>query len=126
MFTSTLLLALLPSIVVAAPHQRHAKHYGDMSCMQQQTPSIGKAIYFLTNEAENAVVALPIGSDGMLSKGTIIPTGGAGSNSITATGQPAAPDALVGQSALTIVGTVSFVQLPTVKTLTDEHSTSSP
>ncbi|KAH7355558.1 hypothetical protein BKA66DRAFT_503068 [Pyrenochaeta sp. MPI-SDFR-AT-0127] len=69
------------------------------------TASTGKAIYFLTNDAENAVIALPIGNNGMLSKGTITSTRGAGSNSIdSTTTQKAAPDALVGQSALTVVG----------------------
>ena len=78
-----------------------------MSCMQQQA-AVGKAIYFITNEAENAVVALPIGADGMLSKGTVVKTGGAGANTLNAMGQPAAPDGLVGQSALTVVGKVSL------------------
>jgi len=65
----------------------------------------GKAIYLITNEQTNKVVALPIGVDGMLSKGTSIATGGAGSNSIDgSTKKPAAPDALVSQGALTIAG----------------------
>ena len=67
-----------------------------------------KAIYFLTNDQNNSVVALPIAADGTLTQGTVTPTGGEGGNSIDgATGQPAAPDALVGQSALTIAGHVS-------------------
>ena len=109
------LLALFSSTTAAAPHQTHRagpNHQQDgSSCSQQQEPgaaATGKAIYFLTNDAENAVVALAIGSDGLLSKGTTTKTGGAGSNSISgATGQKAAPDALVGQSALTVVGQVS-------------------
>ena len=130
MFTLALLLALLPSIVVAAPHQRHDKHRGDMSCMQPQSVTVGKAIYFLTNDAENAIVALPIGVDGMLTKGAVVKTGGAGSNSVDAMGQPAAPDGLVGQSASTVVGNVSFLQLPTIKLVLGarlmSHRTSSP
>ena len=39
-------------------------------------------MYSLTNDATNGVVSLPIGSDGMLSKGTITKTGGAGRVSI--------------------------------------------
>ncbi|KAH6877052.1 hypothetical protein B0T10DRAFT_520486 [Thelonectria olida] len=68
-----------------------------------------KAIYMLTNDAKNAVIALPIGSDGMLSKGTSTEAGGAGSNSIMgSTGQPAGPDALVSQSSLTVAGNHLF------------------
>lgn len=66
-------------------------------------PATGKAIYFLTNDAENAVVALPVAAHGTLSQGTVTATGGAGSNSIDGTtNMSAAPDALVGQSSLTI------------------------
>jgi hypothetical protein len=116
MFTKTLLLALFPSIAVAAPHQRHyaganqGQHQGGMSCMPQQNagnPAVGKAIYILTNDAENAVVALPIGADGLLSKGKVMKTGGAGSVAVDAEGNPATPDALLSQSALTIAGNVS-------------------
>ncbi|KAH8640751.1 hypothetical protein IG631_03692 [Alternaria alternata] len=117
MFAKTILLALLPSIAAAAPHQQHragadqAQQHGGMSCMQQPNagkPAVGRAIYMLTNDAENAVVALPIGADGMLSKGKVMKTGGAGSVAVDAEGKPATPDALVGQSALTIAGNVGF------------------
>jgi hypothetical protein len=68
----------------------------------------GKALYFLTNNKQNAVVALPIGMDGTLSEGTVTATGGMGSNSIDgATNETTGPDALVGQAALTIAGQVS-------------------
>ncbi|KAG9193106.1 hypothetical protein G6011_03141 [Alternaria panax] len=40
----------------------------------------------------------------MLSKGKVMKTGGAGSVAVDAEGKPATPDALVGQSALTIAG----------------------
>ncbi|KAM0328521.1 hypothetical protein ACHAQA_004928 [Verticillium albo-atrum] len=74
--------------------------------MAQQS---GRAIYLLSNEAENSVVALPVGSDGMLSEGTSASTSGAGANSVDgSTGEPAAPDALVSQSALTIAGNSLF------------------
>jgi hypothetical protein len=69
----------------------------------------GKAIYILTNDAQNAVVALPIAYDGTLSEGTVISTGGAGSNAISgATNATAAPDALLSQSSLTVVGKVNL------------------
>ena len=70
----------------------------------------GKAIYTLSNEQQNSVIALPIGSNGLLSQGTSTPTGGAGSNVIVASGNttgPAGPDALNSQSCLTVVGNVS-------------------
>lgn len=86
-------IAALSWTANAAPH-----------CQPQQPVAVGRAIYFLTNEATNAVVALPIGSDGMLSKGSITKTGGAGSVSIeSATKKPALTDALNSQSSLTIV-----------------------
>lgn len=66
------------------------------------------AIYFMTNEANNAIVAIPIGNDGMLSGGSMTATGGAGSNSIDGTtNEPAIPDPLIGQAALTVAGQVS-------------------
>ncbi|EAQ89269.1 hypothetical protein CHGG_05888 [Chaetomium globosum CBS 148.51] len=68
---------------------------------------VGKAIYILTNDESNAVVALPIGPDGKLSAGTVTATDGAGSIALNADNQPATPDALVGQSSLTIAGNVS-------------------
>ena len=68
--------------------------------------STGKAIYFITNDEANGVVALPIANDGTLSQGTVTKTGGAGSVAVNADGQPATPDALVGQSALTMAGNV--------------------
>ncbi|KAI1370560.1 hypothetical protein F4677DRAFT_350502 [Hypoxylon crocopeplum] len=69
----------------------------------------GKAVYLLTNDAVNSVVALPIKDDGTLTAGTVTPSGGKGSNSIDgATMKPAGPDALVSQSALTIAGNYVF------------------
>jgi len=74
-------------------------------------------VYFMTNDAENAIVALPIGKDGMLSKGMVTKTGGAGSISIDgATMQPALTDALIGQSSLTVAGNVSKSTLQHVQT----------
>ncbi|KAG5656958.1 hypothetical protein KAF25_011127 [Fusarium avenaceum] len=66
--------------------------------------AMGKAIYLITNEEANGVLALPIGKDGTLSKGSITMTGGAGSVAVDADGNPATPDALVSQSSLTIAG----------------------
>ena len=67
-----------------------------------------QAVYFITNDAGNSVVALPIGDDGTLSFGSSTATGGAGSNAVdAATGDAIVPDALVSQSTLTIAGNVS-------------------
>ncbi|KIW96366.1 uncharacterized protein Z519_03435 [Cladophialophora bantiana CBS 173.52] len=68
-----------------------------------------RAIYFITNDASNSVAAVPVAANGMLSEGTLTPTGGDGSNSISgATNEPAAPDALISQSALTVAGNNIF------------------
>jgi hypothetical protein len=70
-----------------------------------------KAIYFLTNNAQNAVVTLPIECDGTLSHGSVTATGGKGANSIDMnTNLPAAPDALNSQSSLTISGQVGSIR----------------
>jgi hypothetical protein len=66
-----------------------------------------KALYLLTNDEANAVVALPIDANGKLSPGTVTPTGGCGSVALNSDKQPATPDALVSQSALTVAGSVS-------------------
>jgi hypothetical protein len=65
-----------------------------------------KALYLITNDASNGVAAVPIGADGLLSTGTLTATGGSGSNSLKADGTVAAPDGLLSQSSLTIVGSV--------------------
>lgn len=74
---------------------------------QQNAVAVGKAIYLLTNDQANGVVAMPIGANGTLSQGTVAGTGGRGSVALNSDNQPATPDALVSQSALTLVGDVS-------------------
>ncbi|KZL84172.1 3-carboxymuconate cyclase [Colletotrichum incanum] len=75
-----------------------------------RTNGVGKGKYTITNDKVNAVVAVPISSNGMLSGRISISTGGAGSNFFdSTTNGPAAPDALASQSALTIAGTKLFV-----------------
>ncbi|KFY40028.1 hypothetical protein V494_03694 [Pseudogymnoascus sp. VKM F-4513 (FW-928)] len=89
------------AIVEAAPHAepRTATEQGNGP----------KAIYFLTNNAKNAVVALPVECDGTLSLGSVTETGGKGANSIDMnTNLPAGPDALSSQSALTVSGQYLF------------------
>ncbi|KAF1347418.1 hypothetical protein EJ07DRAFT_142597 [Lizonia empirigonia] len=101
-------LTILASLAAAVPHQRHGAVPGSGNCssqQQQNAPDVGRAIYFLTNDAENSVVALPISNDGTVSHGIMTKTGGAGSIAINgATMQPGTPDALVGQSSLTVSG----------------------
>ncbi|KAL5415570.1 hypothetical protein PMIN06_009119 [Paraphaeosphaeria minitans] len=102
----TIAIAALATLGEAAPwipkntpwHQQH---------------TTGKAIYFITNEAENAVVALPIKRDGSLAAGKSTKTGGAGEVMIqAATGNPQHPDGLASQSSLTIVGNTIFAVNP--------------
>ena len=97
-FSRLVMMVVLLAVATASPVQ--SRNIG--------APKHAKAIYFLTNDAVNAVVALPITSDGTLSKGTITATGGNGSNAVGGKAmEPLTPDALVGQSALTISGNVS-------------------
>lgn len=118
MYTAAL-LSLLPLLAVAAPHQQHGpgmkqgKQQDGMSCTPQgsnKAVKVGKAVYLITNEAENAVIALPIGADGKLSAGKMAKTGGTGSAAVNAEGKPETPDALVSQSSLTVAGNVSLLQ----------------
>lgn len=67
----------------------------------------GKALYFTTNDDTNSVVAVPIGDNGKLYKGTVTPTGGKGLVSISGTTNASAVgDGLLSQSAITISGNV--------------------
>jgi hypothetical protein len=66
-----------------------------------------KAIYFMTNEELNSIVAIPVGFNGTLSGAITTCTGGNGGSTIdSTTGKPNAPDALASQSSLTIAGKV--------------------
>ena len=68
-----------------------------------------KAIYFMTNAAKNAIVALKVAADGTLSDGSITATGGAGMNGVDSKGAPAAPDALFSQGAVKVAESVSII-----------------
>lgn len=66
-----------------------------------------RAVYFMTNLASNAIVALPVGQDGTVSAGTMTSTGGAGGNLVDPTkGTPNGPDALGSQGSVQVVGDV--------------------
>ncbi|CAM1502754.1 Fc.00g075300.m01.CDS01 [Cosmosporella sp. VM-42] len=97
---TTILLATLLTLsplASARPKRCHGK-----------SSSGGKALYFLTNEDANSVVAVPIAADGSLSGGVLTKTGGKGSTAVDATGKAAIPDGLVSQSSLTVAGNHVF------------------
>ncbi|KAK1561606.1 uncharacterized protein LY79DRAFT_574047 [Colletotrichum navitas] len=102
-----LIFASWPNAITATP----------VKCKNAQ--KVGKAIYTITNDASNAVVAVPISPNGLLSGGTSVKTGGAGSNFFDgANNGPAAPDALASQSALTVAGNNLFAVNAGSNTLT--------
>ncbi|KAK9242886.1 hypothetical protein V1506DRAFT_34711 [Lipomyces tetrasporus] len=110
---SILLSAALWSLLATGQPYRHG---GSLSAEKAPT---GKAVYLLTNDAVNAVVAVPIAADGTLSYGTVTGTRGAGSSSISgSTMMPSAPDALLSQNALTIAGQNLFAVNSGSNTLT--------
>lgn len=116
LLSQTLLsLTVFASLVASAPYQP----INGRNMPAPQCPGgakVGKAVYFITNDKENAVVALPIAADGTLSAGTVTKTGGAGSIAVdAATGEPATPDALISQSALTVAGNVCCRRLMHIK-----------
>jgi hypothetical protein len=61
-----------------------------------------KAVYFITNAANNSIVALKVGADGKLSDGSITTTQGTGGVGVDSTGKPAIPDGTFSQSILRI------------------------
>jgi hypothetical protein len=100
---NTLVLASLVSLVSSSSDY---KTYSAKHPVRRSAP--GKAAYLITNDAENAVAAMYINGDRTLSKGTVTPTGGNGSNVLVPGGTAKqAPDALVAQLSLTIAGNVS-------------------
>ncbi|KAL1608168.1 hypothetical protein SLS60_003107 [Paraconiothyrium brasiliense] len=102
----TLLFAVLATLGETAPWAPKNTHW-------HQKATTGKAVYFITNEAENAVVALPIKRDGSLAAGKSTKTGGAGAVMIQAsTGNLELPDGLSSQSSLTLVGSNIFAVNP--------------
>lgn len=104
---SFLLVALLSSLSSLIPGVASGPSFRLSQRGRNTSARAGRAAYFITNDETNAVVALPIGADGRLSAGTVTQTGGAGSVALNSDNQPATPDALVSQSALTIAGNVS-------------------
>lgn len=107
LFSST--LALPPRISSRHQHKAAAQNATCPGAVAGAgaVPTGAKAIYFITNDACNSVVALKVAADGTLSDGSITGTGGAGMNGLlSATGGIAAPDALFSQGAVKVAGNV--------------------
>ncbi|KAI0466082.1 hypothetical protein F4859DRAFT_519431 [Xylaria cf. heliscus] len=79
-----------------------------------RSPANGKAVYMISNEQQNAVLALPIGKDGLFAAGTgtLTATGGSGMTGVKAGNVPAVPDALFSQSSVAIAGNNLFAVNP--------------
>ena len=79
------------------------------------TPANDKAnvVYFMTNAAENAIVALRVAPDGTIeSVGSITPTGGIGGNLVSPVDlTPDGPDALGSQGSVQVEGNVSLLPI---------------
>lgn len=88
-----------------------------------------KAVYFITNNEENAVVALKVGADGMLLDGSITPTGGKGGSGVDAMGVTVPQDGLFSQGSIRVEGEVnppiSFPLTTKIPKLTTKPSISS-
>jgi hypothetical protein len=69
--------------------------------------AIVQAIYLLTNNSPNKIVALKVNKDGTLSKGTFTPTGGYGGSYIGSDGAIVPTDALASQDSIVREGNVS-------------------
>ena len=77
--------------------------------VHRQGVSAPKAIYFLANNAQNEIVSLPIGRNGLIAnQGTLTPTGGNGGNTVNATGFSITPDALASTYSVRIKGNYLF------------------
>lgn len=97
--STTLLLALVAQAIASPCPKGCGKN-------KAKAAKNAKAIYVLSNEKANAVVAMPIGKDGMVGKPVSTATGGEGATGVDDKGQPAVPDALFSQSAVTVAGKV--------------------
>jgi hypothetical protein len=69
--------------------------------------TIVRAIYLLTNNSPNKIVALKVNKDGTLSEGTFTPTGGNGGSYIGSDGAIVPTDALASQDCIVREGNVS-------------------
>lgn len=68
-----------------------------------------RALYFITNNEDNAVVSMRVNADGTLSEGTLTLTGGKGESAIKkSTNMTAGPDSLFSQGAVAVSGRVCY------------------
>ncbi|KAL8665449.1 MAG: hypothetical protein Q9168_007689 [Polycauliona sp. 1 TL-2023] len=90
------------SAVVAAPNP-----HPDQNLLKRHYAAPPKVIYFQTNDpTQNTIVALKVNHNGLLSDGSVTPTGGkgaSGADSMT-NNTAAGPDALFSQSAVKVAG----------------------
>lgn len=109
MHTLSIIVALAPLLLpaFAAPSSCSRPGAGKAG---KAAGANGKAVYVMANQASNAVIAMPIAANGLLSTGggSSTPTGGAGASGIdSSTNASAGPDALFSQSSLKVAGNVS-------------------
>lgn len=98
LFPASLKALALGAVLAAAP---------TLAAPTRANKVSAKAVYFMTNEAQNSIVALPVQKNGTLSEGTITATGGKGLQEVSAkTGQPNAPDGLSSQGSVRVAGDV--------------------
>ncbi|KAL4762840.1 uncharacterized protein BDW70DRAFT_133109 [Aspergillus foveolatus] len=76
-----------------------------------------KAIYLLTNNAENTIVGVPIQKNGLLGDAQATLTGGTGERALQNDGQPAGPDLLFSQGAVAVTEEYIFAVNPGCNTL---------
>ncbi|KAF8849685.1 hypothetical protein BDZ45DRAFT_555149, partial [Acephala macrosclerotiorum] len=76
-----------------------------------------KVVYFISNAANNSIVAMKVGANGSLSDGSVTPTGGAGMSGVNATGGAAAPDSLFSQGSIKISGNTLIAVNPGSNTI---------
>ncbi|KAI1172537.1 hypothetical protein F4777DRAFT_561360 [Nemania sp. FL0916] len=92
---------LLAQGIVGSVIGRHQQSHNQSDAC----PQTGKALYFISNDSPNTIVALPLSEDGTLSAGTTTPSGGDGAVSFKGqVGVSAKPDGLVSQSSVAIAG----------------------
>ncbi|KAL5000848.1 hypothetical protein BDV10DRAFT_199782 [Aspergillus recurvatus] len=81
------------------------------------TSNSSKAIYVLTNAAENAIIGVPIHKNGLLGDAQVTLTGGVGERALHNDGQPAGPDSLFSQGAVAVTEEYIFAVNPGCNTL---------
>jgi hypothetical protein len=68
-----------------------------------------KAVFFITNDVQNSIVALPVQANGLLGAGSITSTGGKGLQEVNGTRSPTLVDGLASQGSVRVSGHVSLL-----------------